>query len=223
MRVLVVEDHVRMADVLRRGLIEAGMSVDVAANGTDALWRATESEYDAVVLDLGLPDVDGLDVLRRMRADGNWAPVLVLTARDGLSDRVAGLDLGADDYLVKPFALAELLARLRALRRRAPAERPAVVAVGELTLDPASHEVRRAGKPISLTAKEFALLEVFARHPGQVLSKTYLVEHCWDDAFDLDSNVVEVYVGYLRRKIDDPFGVRSLVTVRGAGYRLDPA
>ena len=223
MRVLVVEDHVRMADVLRRALVEAGMSVDVAANGTDALWRATESEYDAVVLDLGLPDVDGLDVLRRMRADGNWAPVLVLTARDGLSDRVAGLDLGADDYLVKPFALAELLARLRALRRRAPAERPAVVAVGELTLDPASHEVRRAGKPISLTAKEFALLEVFARHPGQVLSKTYLVEHCWDDAFDLDSNVVEVYVGYLRRKIDDPFGVRSLVTVRGAGYRLDPA
>ena len=221
MRVLVVEDHTRMADVLRRGLVEAGLSVDIAANGTDALWRAGESDYDAIVLDLGLPDVDGLEVLRRLRSGGNWAPVLVLTARDGLADRVSGLDLGADDYLVKPFALAELLARLRALRRRAPAERPAVVVVGGLALDPASHEVRRSGTLIPLTPKEFALLEVFARHPGEVLSKTYLVEHCWDDAFDLDSNVVEVYVGYLRRKIDDPFGVRSLVTVRGAGYRLD--
>jgi two-component system OmpR family response regulator len=221
-RVLVVEDHARMADVLRRGLVEGGLSVDVAVNGTDALWRATESDYDAIVLDLGLPDVDGLEVLSRLRAQQVWSPVLVLTARDGVQDRVAGLDLGADDYLVKPFALAELLARLRALRRRAPAERPAVVTVGTLSLDPASHEVRRSGVPIPLSPKEFALLEVFARHPGEVLSKTYLVEHCWDDAFDLDSNVVEVYVGYLRRKVDDPFGVRSLVTVRGAGYRLDP-
>jgi two-component system OmpR family response regulator len=222
LRVLVVEDHARMADVVRRGLVEAGMSVDVAVNGTDAIWRAGESDYDAVVLDLGLPDIDGLDVLRQLRNTQNWAPVLVLTARDGLADRVAGLDLGADDYLVKPFALEELLARLRALRRRAPAERPAVVAVGALSLDPASHEVRRSGTPIALSPKEFALLEVFVRHPGEVLSKTYLVEHCWDDACELDSNVVEVYVGYLRRKIDDPFGVRSLVTVRGAGYRLDP-
>jgi two-component system OmpR family response regulator len=221
-RVLVVEDHARMADVLRRGLVEGGLSVDVAVNGTDALWRATESDYDAIVLDLGLPDVDGLEVLSRLRAQQVWSPVLVLTARDGVQDRVAGLDLGADDYLVKPFALAELLARLRALRRRAPAERPAVVTVGTLSLDPASHEVRRSGVPIPLSPKEFALLEVFVRHPGEVLSKTYLVEHCWDDAFDLDSNVVEVYVGYLRRKVDDPFGVRSLVTVRGAGYRLDP-
>jgi two-component system OmpR family response regulator len=221
-RVLVVEDHARMADVLRRGLVEGGLSVDVAVNGTDALWRATESDYDAIVLDLGLPDVAGLEVLSRLRAQQVWSPVLVLTARDGVQDRVAGLDLGADDYLVKPFALAELLARLRALRRRAPAERPAVVTVGTLSLDPASHEVRRSGVPIPLSPKEFALLEVFARHPGEVLSKTYLVEHCWDDAFDLDSNVVEVYVGYLRRKVDDPFGVRSLVTVRGAGYRLDP-
>jgi two-component system OmpR family response regulator len=220
-RVLVVEDHARMADVLRRGLVEGGLSVDVAVNGTDALWRATEGDYDAIVLDLGLPDVDGLEVLSRLRAQQVWSPVLVLTARDGVQDRVAGLDLGADDYLVKPFALAELLARLRALRRRAPAERPAVVSVGTLSLDPASHEVRRSGVPIPLSPKEFALLEVFARHPGEVLSKTYLVEHCWDDAFDLDSNVVEVYVGYLRRKVDDPFGVRSLVTVRGAGYRLD--
>jgi two-component system OmpR family response regulator len=220
-RVLVVEDHARMADVLRRGLVEGGLSVDVAVNGTDALWRATESDYDAIVLDLGLPDVDGLEVLSRLRAQQVWSPVLVLTARDGVQDRVAGLDLGADDYLVKPFALAELLARLRALRRRAPAERPAVVTVGTLSLVPASHEVRRSGVPIPLSPKEFALLEVFARHPGEVLSKTYLVEHCWDDAFDLDSNVVEVYVGYLRRKVDDPFGVRSLVTVRGAGYRLD--
>jgi two-component system OmpR family response regulator len=222
-RVLVVEDHARLADVLRRGLTEAGLSVDVAPNGQDALWRATESDYDAVVLDLGLPDIDGLEVLRRLREAQVWSPVLVLTARDGVADRVAGLDLGADDYLVKPFALAELLARLRVLRRRAPAERPAVVEVGTLRLDPASHEVSRSGRAISLTAKEFALLEVFARHPGEVLSRTYLSEHCWDDAVDLDSNVVEVYVGYLRRKIDDPFGVRSLVTVRGAGYRLDPA
>jgi two-component system OmpR family response regulator len=220
-RVLVVEDHTQLADLLRRGLVEAGMSVDVSPDGADGLWRATENEYDAIVLDLGLPDLDGLQVLSRLRDKGVWSPVLVLTARDGVQDRVAGLDLGADDYLTKPFALAELLARLRALRRRAPIGRPAVVAVGTLTLDPASHEVHRGGTPISLTAKEFSLLEVFLRHPGEVLSKTYLTEHCWDDAFDLDSNVVEVYVGYLRRKIDDPFGVRSLVTVRGAGYRLD--
>ena len=223
MRVLVVEDNARLADVLRRSLVEAGMSVDVTGSGTDAVWRAAETDYDAIVLDLGLPDLDGLEVLRRIRAARVWSPVLVLTARDGVADRVAGLDVGADDYLVKPFALAELLARLRTLRRRAPAERPTVVQVGSLSLDPASHEVTRAGTPVSLTAKEFALLEVFARHPGEVLSRTYLSEHCWDDAVELDSNVVEVYVGYLRRKIDDPFGVRSLVTVRGAGYRLDPA
>jgi len=219
-RVLVVEDHARMADLLRRGLAEDGMAVDVARDGAEALWAADGNDYDALVLDLGLPDLDGLDVLARLRSNGCWAPVLVLTARDRISDRVAGLDLGADDYLTKPFALQELRARLRALRRRAPVERPPVVRVGDLVLDPASHEVWRSAVPISLTAKEFSLLEVFMRHPGEVLSKRYLVEHVWDAAFDLDSNVVEVYVGYLRRKIDEPFGCRSLTTVRGVGYRL---
>jgi two-component system OmpR family response regulator len=220
-RVLVVEDHVRMADVLRRGLVEAGLSVDVAPNGTDALWQATENDYDAMVLDLGLPDVDGLEVLRRLRAAGCWVPVLVLTARDGVTDRVTGLDVGADDYLVKPFALPELLARLRALRRRSPTDRPAVLEVGNLSLDPATREVRRSGTGISLSPKEFSVLEVLMRRAGEVVPKSYLVEHCWDGGFDLDSNVVEVYIGYLRRKIDAPFGLRSIATVRGAGYRLD--
>lgn len=220
MRVLVVEDNEKMADLLRRGLGEEGFAVDVAGDGAEARWAAAESDYDAVVLDLGLPDVDGLEVLAALRAAGCWAPVLILTARDGVRDRVAGLDLGADDYLTKPFALPELLARLRALRRRAPSQRPPALRVGDLELDPATRDVRRSGAAISLTAKEFALLEVLMRHPGEVLSKRYLVEHVWDAAFDLDSNVVEVYIGYLRRKIDVPFGCRSLTTVRGAGYRL---
>ncbi len=215
MRVLVVEDHPRMSDLLRRSLIEAGMAVDTAADARDGLWLAAENDYDAVVLDLGLPDLDGLEVLDRLRADGCWTPVLVLTARDAVPSRVAGLDAGADDYLTKPFALPELLARLRALQRRAPAERPAVLRVGDLALDPATRQVTRADVPIALTAKEFALLEVFMRRPGEVLSKTYLVEHVWDMALDVDTNVVEVYVGYLRRK-----GCGPLVTVRGAGYRL---
>ncbi|MEU4166406.1 response regulator transcription factor [Streptomyces sp. NPDC026665] len=220
MRVLVVEDEAPMAELLRRCLTENGFAVDVAATGEDGLWYAGESDYDVIVLDVMLPGTDGFGVLREIRAAGRWAPVLLLTARDAVEDRVLGLDLGADDYLVKPFALAELLSRLRALMRRGARERPAVLTVGDLTLDPATRRVARGATPITLTAKEFALLECLMRHSGQVLSKTELIEHVWDFTFDADSNVVEVYVGYLRQKIDRPFGRRSLLTSRGAGYRL---
>jgi len=218
--VLVVEDELRMADLLRRGLAEEGFAVDLAASGEDGLWYARENDYDVILLDVILPGIDGFAVLEHLRTAGRWAPVLLLTARDGVGDRVKGLDLGADDYLTKPFAFPELLARLRALLRRGTRERPAVLAVGDLTLDPAAHAVRRGATSIALTAKEFALLECFMRQPEQVLSKRDLIEHTWDFAFDADSNVVEVYVGYLRQKIDRPFGRRSLETVRGAGYRL---
>jgi two-component system OmpR family response regulator len=173
-----------------------------------------------MVLDVGLPDIDGLTVLSRLREAGRWAPVLLLTARDTIAERVAGLDLGADDYLTKPFAFPELLARLRALSRREPRERPSRLAVGDLVLDPASRQVTRAGRPIALTAKEFAVLEYLMRHPGQVLTRAQLIEGVWDFSFDRDSNVVDVYLGYLRGKIDRPFGRRSLETVRGAGYRI---
>ena len=220
MRLLVVEDTARMAELLRRGLTEEGNAVDVVATAEDAVWMGTENGYDAIVLDLMLPDFDGLEVCRRLRAAGQWAPVLMLTARDALADRVAGLDAGADDYLTKPFSFAELLARLRALRRRGGEPRPAVLAVGDLTLDPAAHEVRRDGKEVVLTPKEFALLEELMRHPGEALSQTHLIEHVWDFAFEGDSNVVEVYIRYLREKVDRPFGRRSIETVRGAGYRL---
>ena len=220
MRLLVVEDQPRMAAVLRRGLTEAGFAVDVAADGEDGTWYATENDYDAIVLDVMLPDVDGFDVLHGLRTAGRRAPVLMLTARDAVEDRVRGLDLGADDYLTKPFAFAELLARLRALLRRGGAGRPPVLTVGDLTLDPARRVVCRRGEPIVLTAKEYALLECFMRRPGEVLSKTELIEHVWDAGFDADSNVVEVYIGYLRQKLDRPFGTRSLETIRGMGYRM---
>jgi len=222
-RVLVVEDEERMAALLRRGLEEEGFAVDVATNGREGEWFARENDYDAVVLDLVLPDVDGFAVLEGMRGGGRWAPVLLLTALDAVEDRVRGLDLGADDYLTKPFAFVELLARLRAVMRRGVRERPAILRVGDLTLDPARREVRRAETIIALTAKEFALLEYFMRHPGQVHSRTDLIAHVWDFAFDSDSNVVEVYVGYLRQKIDRPFREQSIETVRGAGYRLREA
>ena len=220
MRVLVVEDEVKMARLLERGLEEEGYAVDVATTGAEAVWAATENPYDAVILDVMLPDVDGFEVCRRLRADGRWAPILMLTAREAVSDRVAGLDAGADDYLAKPFSFNELFARLRALLRRGAEERPAVLRVGDLTLDPATREVTRAGRPVALTAKEFALLEVFMRRSGEVLGRTRLIEHVWDFAYDGDSNIVDVYVGYLRRKIDRPFGRHSIETVRGAGYRL---
>ena len=220
MRILVVEDELKMASLLRRGLAEEGHAVDVARTGDDALWMAGAAEYDAIVLDLMLPGVDGIEVCRRVRESGVWAPVLMLTARDGVADRVAGLDAGADDYLAKPFSFAELLARLRALVRRGAVERPSVLEVGDLRLDPAKRQVWRGPTEITLSAKEFALLETFMRRPGQVLSRYQLLEHAWDYAYENRSNVVDVYVRYLRDKVDRPFGHDSLETVRGAGYRL---
>jgi two-component system, OmpR family, response regulator len=220
MRVLVVEDEVKMARLIRRGLHEEGMAVDVTERGEDALWMAGSTEYDAVVLDVMLPGIDGFETCRRLRGDGVWAPVLMLTARDAVEDRVAGLDRGADDYLVKPFSFAELLARLRALARRGPVERPVLLEVADLRMDPATHQVWRGDEEISLSAKEFALLEAFMRRPGEVLSRLQLLEHAWDYSYENRSNVIDVYVRYLRRKIDRPFGRDSIETVRGAGYRL---
>jgi two-component system OmpR family response regulator len=219
-RVLIVEDELRMASLIRRGLIKEGLAVDVAAKGEDALWMAKASSYDAIVLDVMLPGIDGFETCRLLRSSDIWAPVLMLTARDSVEDRVAGLDTGADDYLVKPFAFAELLARLRALARRGDLERPSVLEVGDLRLDPATHRVWRGDSEINLSAKEFALLETFMRRPGQVLSRLHLLEHAWDFAYENRSNVVDVYVRHLRSKIDEPFHRRSLETVRGAGYRL---
>jgi two-component system OmpR family response regulator len=220
MRVLVVEDEPKMARLIRRGLQEEGLSADVAGKGEDALWMAAGSEYDAIVLDVMLPGVGGFETCRRLRADGVWSPVLMLTARDAVEDRVAGLDSGADDYLVKPFSFAELLARLRALARRGGVERPAVLEVGDLRLDPATRRVWRAGVQVDLSTKEFALLETFMRRPGQVLSRLQLLEHAWDYEYENRSNVVDVYVRYLREKVDRPFGADSIETVRGVGYRL---
>ena len=220
MRVLIVEDEVKMASALRRGLEAEGVVADIATRGEDALWMARATEFDAVVLDLMLPGIDGFETCRRLREDQIWTPILMLTARDAVEDRVRGLDEGADDYLTKPFSIAELLARLRALSRRGPVERPTVLEVGNLRLDPATRQVWRAEDEITLSAKEFALLETFMRRPGNVLSQFQLLELAWDYDYENRSNVVEVYVRYLREKIDRPFGVKSLETVRGAGYRL---
>ncbi len=220
MRILVVEDEIKMAALLKRGLEEDGYAVDVAATGEEAGWGASENAYDCIVLDVMLPDGDGFGVCARLRSAGRWAPVLMLTARDAVGDRVAGLDAGADDYLTKPFSFTELLARVRALIRRGSPERPVCLTAGDLTLDPAGHHVTRAGSPVELTAKEFALLEYFMRHRGELLSRTRLIEHVWDFAYEGDSNVVDVYVRYLREKIDRPFNRHSIETVRGAGYRL---
>ncbi|TMK74745.1 MAG: response regulator transcription factor [Actinobacteria bacterium] len=220
MRVLIVEDHVEMAGLIRRGLRKEGMAADVAANGEDALRRAEATEYDAIVLDLMLPGVDGLEVCRRLRHVGVWTPVLMLTARDAVRDRVAGLDGGADDYLTKPFSYAELLARLRALVRRGPVERPPELRVGDLRLDPARRQVWRGEAEIRLSPKEFSILETFMRRPGEVLSRFQLLEHAWDYDYENRSNVVDSYIRLLRRKIDRPFGVETIETVRGVGYRL---
>jgi DNA-binding response OmpR family regulator len=219
-RVLVVEDDARMASMLRRGLTEDGYSVDVASDGIDALWRASEVDYDSVVLDLMLPGMDGLEVCRRLREAGRWAPVLMLTARAGIEDRVSGLDSGADDYLAKPFSFAELSARLRALVRRGSSVRPAVLAAGDLGLDPSTRQAWRGEVSLDLSGKEFALLELFLRRLEEVLSRPVILEHVWDFAYDGVSNVVDQHVASLRRKIDRPFGVDQLETIRGAGYRL---
>ncbi|MCV2490793.1 response regulator transcription factor [Geodermatophilus sp. YIM 151500] len=220
MRVLVVEDEARLAELLRRGLVEEGHAVEVAGTGEDALWWATEESFDVVVLDVMLPPPDGFEVCRRLRQRRIWTPVLLLTARGAVGDRVTGLDAGADDYLVKPFAFDELLARLRALARRGGVERPPVLEAGDLRLDPASRRVWRGEQEVALSAREFALLATFMRRPGQVLSRGQLLDATWDSAYERGSNVVDVYVGYLRDKIDRPFDRRSLETVRGVGYRL---
>jgi two-component system OmpR family response regulator len=220
MRVLVVEDQPKMARLLKRGLRDDGFVADVCNAGEDALWMAGSTPYDAIVLDVMLPRIDGFETCRRLRGDEVWTPILMLTARDSVEDRVAGLDGGADDYLAKPFSFSELSARIRALVRRGSVERPTKVRVDDLELDPASRRVSRAGTEISLSAKEFALLETFMRHPGSVLSRLQLLEHAWDYEYENRSNVVDVYVRYLRDKIDRPFGRESIETVRGAGYRM---
>jgi two-component system OmpR family response regulator len=223
MKVLVVEDEVKLAALIRKALREQGMLADVAIKGEDALWMADASPYDVLVLDINLPGIDGFETCRQLRGSGVRTPILMLTARDGFDDRIAGLDIGADDYLVKPFDYGELFARVRALARRGPVERGTVLEVGDLSLDVATREVRRGDAQIALSTKELQLLEVFMRHPEQVLSRYALLEGAWDMSYENRSNVVDVYVAYLRDKIDRPFGRASIETVRGAGYRLRAA
>jgi two-component system OmpR family response regulator len=218
--VLVVEDDVAMAASIKRALHAAATVADIAASGDEALWMAQGGGYDVIVLDIMLPDVDGIEVCRQLRGSGVWTPIIMVTARDGVADRIRGLDAGADDYLTKPFSLGELMARLRALARREIAERPIVATVGSLRLDPASRRVWRGDAEVALTAREFALLEVFMRRPGQVLTHLQLLDAAWDFGYEHRSNVVEVYIRYLRSKIDSPFGLASIETVRGVGYRL---
>ncbi|MGP8206573.1 MAG: response regulator transcription factor [Acidimicrobiales bacterium] len=220
MRVLVVEDEIRMADILKRGLGEEGHAVDVVHDGPGGVRMASENPYGAILLDVMLPGFDGFEVCRRLRAAGILTPVLMLTARDDIGDRVRGLDVGADGYLVKPFSLLELAARLRALARRDDRARPVALIEGDLRLEPASKRVWRGTSEIELSAKEFSLLELFLRHPGAVLTRSQILDAAWDIAYDGTSNVVDQYVNYLRRKIDVPFGRQDLETVRGAGYRL---
>ena len=220
MRVLIVEDEVKMATLIRRGLTTDGHVADVAQRGEDALWMAESVEYDVIVLDLLLPGIGGIETCRRLRTAGVWSPVLMLTAKRAIEDRVAGLDAGADDYLTKPFSFAELLARLRALARRGVAERPAVIELGSLRLDPATHRAWRGEHEIPLSSKEFAILETLMRKPDRVLSRVEILNHAWDMDYENRSNIIEVFVRRLREKIDRPFGTQSLETVRGAGYRL---
>ena len=220
MRILIVEDEPKLAQLVARALREEGHPADVAGNGKDALWMAQSAPYDAIVLDVMLPDLDGFEVLRRLRTREVWTPVLMLTARDAVADRVGGLDAGADDYLTKPFAFDELLARLRAVARCGVNERPTVLTAGDLRLDPAAHRAWRGETELDLSTREFALLELFLRHAGQALTRLQLLEGAWDMAFESRSNVVDVYVRYLREKVDRPFDRESLETVRGVGYRL---
>jgi two-component system OmpR family response regulator len=219
-RVLIVEDEVRLAKLVREGLMAEGLLADVAIRGEDALWMAAATDYDAICLDVNLPGIDGFEACRQLRADGITTPILMLTARDAIDDRITGLNTGADDYLVKPFDFGELLARLRAMARRRPTAEGNLLRVGDLTLDLATHRVQRAGEGIELSVKEVQILEVFMRRPGEVLSRYQLLEGAWDSGYEHRSNVIEVYVRYLREKIDRPFGRQSLETVRGAGYRL---
>ena len=220
MRLLVVEDEVRLAQALRRGLGAEGFVVDLAHDGREGLTRARDGDYDALVLDIMLPGLSGYRICQQLRAEGNWVPVLMLTAKDGEYDEADGLDLGADDYLTKPFSYVVLVARLRALLRRGAPPRPARLSAGDLVLDPATRQVHRGGVEVALTPREFALLEYLMRHTGEAVSKSRLLEHVWDGHFDGDPNVVEVYIGYLRRKIDGPFDRRGVQTVRGVGYRI---
>jgi two-component system, OmpR family, response regulator len=220
MRVLVVEDQVELAGLIRKGLREEGLLADVAIKGEDALWMAASSPYDVLTLDARLPGIDGFEVCRRLRDDDVRTPILMLTALDEVEDRIAGLDAGADDYLIKPFDFGELAARLRALVRRGPVERDTVLRVAGIELDPAARRVTRGHLGISLSAKEFQLLEVFMRNPDQVLSRYQLLEGAWDSEYEHRSNVIDVYVRYLREKLDRPFGTESFETVRGVGYRL---
>jgi DNA-binding response OmpR family regulator len=223
MRVLVVEDERPFAETLRRGLIAEGFSVDLAHTGSEGLWAATEQAYDVIVLDIMLPEMSGYDVLKRLRATERWTPVLMLTAKDGEYDEADAFDLGADDYLTKPFSYVVLLARLRALLRRGAPARPAVLTAGDLRLDPAARTVHRGPTEIELTAREFGLLEYLLRRRGEALTKNDILTHVWDAHYEGDENVVEVYVGYLRRKIDTPFGTHTIETLRGVGYRLSAA
>jgi DNA-binding response OmpR family regulator len=219
-RLLIVEDELRMAALLRRGFEEEGYAVDVTGTGTEALRSATERDYDAVVLDVMLPGVGGLQVCRRLRERGRWAPVIMLTARDRIADRIDGLDAGADDYLVKPFSFGELAARVRALTRRGARERPGPLEVGTLRLDPARHRVWRDGTEVELTRREFSLLELLMRRRGEVLTRSVILEQVWDFAYDPSSNVVDQYIAYLRAKVDRAFGHNDIETLRGVGYRL---
>ena len=221
MRILVVEDETELAGYIKRGLERESFVVDVAGDGELGLEMASTSSYDVVVLDIMLPKLNGYRVCAALRAQSNWVPILMLTAKDGEYDEAEALDTGADDYLTKPFSFVVLVARLRALMRRGGGARPAVLSVGDLTLDPAKRSFAVGGEPVALTPTEMAILELFMRHPGDVISKTEILESCWDWAYDGDVNIVEVYIRYLRKKIDLPFGRRQLVTVRGTGYRLD--
>jgi two-component system OmpR family response regulator len=219
-RVLVVEDEVPLAKLIRQGLVQDGQLADVAVRGEDALWMAASTPYDVICLDVNLPGIDGFETCRRLRADDVATPILMLTARDAIGDRIMGLDTGADDYLVKPFDFGELLARLRALARRTATAPQPVLRVGDLSLDPASHRVTRGETEIELSAKEVQILEVFMRHPDEVLSRLQVLERAWDSSYENRSNIIDVYIRYLREKIDRPFDVETLETVRGAGYRL---
>ena len=222
MKVLLVEDEHRLAGVVKDGLVAEGFVVDIAEDGVTGVWAATESGYDVIVLDIMLPGLNGYDVLKELRRRKVWTPVLMLTAKDGEYDQTDAFDLGADDYLTKPFSFLILLARIRALVRRGAPERPVLVSVGTLVLDPARRHVSRNGVPIALTAREYGLLLYLMRHAGDVVSKAEILDNVWDSAYEGSDNIVEVYIGYLRKKVDTPFGRRSVTTVRGAGYRLEP-